>query len=233
MMLAIYRCCGLETDKIGDFRPPWFDKLKCFKLFYEAYKKISDIVVVYDGPESKLSEYIRTFPIKFIKIDYQSNLKSLYECYDIPLRTEFKNTDSIVIQEDDYAIRPEAGRVMLEGITSFGLYTTYLHADRFLYPQTDITYGKDYIFLGEICYHRSVESTTCSFGVSRQMFLNIHPKLYSFNLNDRRLFRDLCQSNIRLFSSMPGFSSHCCVQPYNMMGGSFFDWGKLMESVKL
>ena len=233
MMLAIYRCCGLEMDKIKDFRPPWFDKLKCFKSFYDSYKDCSKIIVVYDGPESRLSEYIKTFPVEFSHITYQSNLQSLLFCYDIPLNSGYPPFQNIVFLEDDYTFRPEAGSTMFAGIEEYDLYTTYLHFDRFLYPQNDISFGKEYIFLGGNCYNRSVESTTCSFGLSRKLYKQIYPALLKYQLNDRELFRSLFRNNIRLFSSMPGFSAHCCVQPYNMMDGSFFDWGKLMESVTI
>lgn len=218
--LVIYRCCDaeLQPSQFKHVRPSWFNKLKCFKSVWDECNAgnpfLTDLIVVHDGAKRELYEYISKKTNKIHKINYNSNNLSLYETFDIAdkyfNREPGGNPEYDVIHfiEDDFLVRPKFLHAMYYGTKAFGLTTGFDHLDR--YKRTDdATLGKEYVAfsMSTYCHWRTVESTTCTWSCTRDMWKNISPTVRKHGLQDRELFRDLYSQGIRLWSPIPGYST--------------------------
>lgn len=231
-LIAIYRACGGETNQNKPFRPVYFNKFKAWKSFFDAGFGInSNIIVVWDGPETKLSDYIKTFPIlDFVNLDYQNNQRSLLECYEI-----YKKLDSkyIYFCEDDFLHLPNSFDVLMDGLKRFQFVSLYDHPDRSF--QRDITHKNEEIFYGSYCHWRSAISTTCTFATNKDVF---NKTIDDFELycqsgyeapEDHKCWVNLFYKGYRLFTPMPGFSTHCDVRHLS----PYIDWQSVFENIKL
>ena len=225
MIDVVYRACGSDITSSGGSRPSWFSKISCFNSFWNCVKMSSISVnfhVIYDGPESSLLEHIKSFVSNVTLVNFMSNEQSLDYCYDyMENNTEF---DRIYLLEDDYLHKPGAIGLLVEGIDKFGLVTLQDHPDR--YTRTDDIVIADNIYITETSHWRTIESTTGTWAVHKDVFDRIKVKAKSFNRNDRDFFRSLIlEDNIRIFSPMPGYSTHV---DYGYMT-PFADWEKVNE----
>ena len=212
--LIIYRCCDAEltVNEFKGIRPSWFNKLKCFKSYwndYENYRDSYDFLVVHDGDKKSFYEYIASETSNIIKVNYKSNNRSLYETFNIA-EQGFKDKDYKCVHfiEDDFLARPGFLHTVQRGSEYFGLVTGFDHLDRYK-RSDDVSFGKEYIaFLKSTnCHWRTAESTTCTWSCSRGVWDTIQPTVRKHGLEDRELFRELIKQNIRLWTPMPGYST--------------------------
>ena len=224
-LVSIYRACGneIEESNFRPSRPKWFSKFKCWKSFFNSFQK-EEIHIVWDGPENKLSEYIKSFPNHYFhNLPGVGNQKSLLACYDLAKQT---NSEYINFVEDDYFWYPHACDLMLAGLVKFNFVTLYLHPDRTREPSDDITYGREFFLKTISSYWVSNESTTCSFACSRPVFNHCEQNLRDFcnkgvgAPDDRGFFREMAKNGLRLFSPVYAFSTHC-EEPHV---AQFMDW---------
>lgn len=228
---VIYRACGSECDKPKPFRPSWFSKQKCWDSFINEFDTPDyDIHVIWDGPRNALSETMESANVKIDYMNYQNNQKSLLGCY--VLADNLTHCDGLYFVEDDYIHRYGAGRVFKEGLNRFKFITLYDHPDRYTAAHTDITYNQEAIFLGEKSYWRTVESTTCTVGISKPLFNMLKDDLFRFcekgvgAPEDRAFYRHVIMNRgLRLFGAMPGYSTHC-VQG---LLSPLVDWDKVVS----
>lgn len=226
---VIYRCC--EGDTKGAFRPKHFSKINCLNNFLDVFrfndrpKGVSiNIIPVHDGPVGRLYDAFQEYDIPVEKINVNSNAKSLEACLE--LASGLEQTDIIYFLEDDYLHTEQALEVLIEGFNvtnsfnKLNIISLYDHMDR-LIRNDDIDYGKTNILLGDLRYWRTAESTTCTWAVKRDVYLNnIYSVAKSFGLNDRELFRELRKQGVILFTPMIGASTHC----HEPFMSPFIDW---------
>ena len=232
---VIYRACPLELDNHKPGRPAFFDKEKCYKSFYNSFAHKSDIHIVWDGnTDNRLYKCIEqtSHSVKIHQINVKNNQRSLEYCYDLAYKLP---NPYVYFCEDDYMYLPNSYEFMIDALKlGYNPLTLYEHLDRFLFDDvtklyvggTDETIGQDYIGLTKFGRVRTVESTTCSFACSKNLFDYIKDHLYRFNTDgigaplDRPLWRYVNSNlNIRLWSAIPGLACHM-VLPLT----PFIDW---------
>lgn len=237
MIDILYRACGKEIGSPSSVRPDWFSKLKCFRSFWNEFEGHPEftIHVIYDGDgtEDELSKYIKSLRFEgtrdsFLNIYCRDNAKSWFAILNFA--RSFKG-DFLYFAEDDYLYRPGAASVLSEGLQNFKLVTLYDHADRYL-GNDDVTKWRENIFMGRNCHWRSCESTTLTFGISRELFEQNAEAIENFSLNDRPLFRYLVEKGIRLFSPMPGYATHLVTKPINLTS-PLINWEKINAEIQL
>lgn len=233
-LTIVYRAYAGETDgKLNPVRPPWFDKFKCFKSFINEFGEKSKIIVLWDGEEMGVFyDYLKCHHIEIRCYGKIGNKGTLLKTYDI-LKEE--NTDIVCAWEDDYLVRGGCHKVVMEGF-KMGCYmlTPYEHMDRYDYPQLDVSYGREYIYIGEQNYWRSVESTTGSCFFRKDIYDSLlYSKLLEHHVNDRSFFREMFSKNIRLFSPMPGYATHLCIDRGINLMSPFVDWQAVNGSIVL
>ena len=229
----IYRTYSGETDgNLNRFRPTWFSKFRCWKSFWDEFGKKTDVIVLWDGePFGELYEYIKSFGPKIFNYGKLGNLKSLLKTYEL---LKILNTNVIATVEDDFLIFPECLDVLQEGFCmGFPMMSTYEHIDRYDLPSHDVSFGKDEIYKGSRCYFRSVESTTGTCFFRKNIFDSLYNKLITYNVNDREFFRDCYFNGFRLYSSMPGYSTHVCIDNGKNLMSPFIDWEAFSNSIIL
>jgi len=233
-MIILYRASNYELEG-GTFksnRPPWFSKQKCFKSIMDAFHASYrlggqyELHVVLDGPRGKLSEYIESFKHANVRqINANGNAASLLQVYDIYLN-EFKGKD-VYFVEDDYLHMPHSLRMIQEGIERFNLVTGYDHTDRYMRTD-DASFQRESIALGSTCHWRTAESTTCTWATKGGEWGERLVKIAKqYLLEDRAFFRHLINSEIRLYTPMPGCTTH--MNAYQL--SPFTDWQTFNNSL--
>jgi hypothetical protein len=205
----IYRLCELETppSSLRSGRPSWFSKANSLSNFLgciEEFKnEIGEVVFVHDGPQGVLYEQLTNHKID--KINTLDNEKSLSRVYEIA--SEIRGT--IYFVEDDYLHLPGSISTLFNGVKRFGLVTGYDHPDRYL-REDDVSLGNESVAWDEstMRHWRTVESTTCTFAVREDILSAILPTLKLYLAHDRALFRKLIEVGLRLWSPIPGISTH-------------------------
>lgn len=233
-LTIVYRAYAGETDgKLNPVRTEWFSKFKCFKSFINEFGGKSKIIVLWDGePEGDFYNYIKNSNVEIQNYGKLGNKDSLLKTYDI-LKQE--SCDMVGAMEDDYLFRKDCQEVIEEGYKmGFPLIAPYDCRERYLAPKEDHSFGQEYIFMGKKNYWRSCESTTGSCFFNKTLYDHIlFDKLKLYNVNDRSFFRDILKSGTRLFSTMPGFSTHVCVDRGVNLMSPFVDWRAVNNSIVL
>jgi hypothetical protein len=189
-------------------RLPWFSKLNCLKSFLDSveYSKnyIASVTFIHDGSEGDL---IKAIPVhyKIIKVNACSNEGSLLATYEAAKEIP----GDIYYLEDDYLHLPESIKNIALALPSLGLVTGYDHEDRYV-RDDDLSFGKEMIIFDKASnrHWRTAESTTCTFAISESMRPKIEPFTRKFMLKDRMLFRKLYKKKIRLWTPIPGLTTH-------------------------
>lgn len=189
-------------------RLPWFSKLNCLKSFLDSIELsknyINSVTFIHDGPEGQL---IRAIPdqFKIIKVNACSNEGSLLATYEAAKEI----TGDIYFVEDDYLHLPASIKLIALALPSLGLVTGYDHEDRYV-RDDDLSFGKEMIIFDKASnrHWRTAESTTCTFAISEAMRPKVEPFARKFMLLDRKLFRKLYKKKIRLWSPVPGLTTH-------------------------
>lgn len=234
--LIIYRCCDAELNVVEfkGVRPSWFNKLKCFRSYwdeYEKHKKDYDFLVVHDGDKKGFYEYITGKTNNIVKINYKSNNRSLYETFDIAEQGfTGKNYKCVHFIEDDFLSRAGFLQTVQRGAEHFGLVTGFDHLDRYK-RSDDASFGKEYIaFLKSTnCHWRTAESTTCTWSCSKDVWNIIQPVARKHGLEDREFFRELINQKIRLWTPIPGYSTTLDVNTFS----PGIDWKQVNDLITL
>jgi GT2 family glycosyltransferase len=230
-LAIIFWCSGSELDgqiRPDKHRPTWYDKKKNFKSLMNAAQGI-DVYVIYDGQENDYTNYIKSQPIKeFTRINVGSGLESIKEVYR-KISSLFDKYDHFYISEDDYMYLPDAFNVLLQGVNRIenSIFTLYDHPDR--YTRTDdITYGQEKLTITDSCHWRTAESTCSSFCVSKEI-LKANADIFTGQLPDRELSRELYRRGVRLWSPIHGRATHL----NTLFMTPFIDWGKLNAHIQI
>jgi hypothetical protein len=212
-------------------RPSWFNKLICYKSVWDMSHNdpsTFSMHVIYDGGNSPLLDYIQSMRVSDGAIYYvnnESKYDSMTEQWDL---ADKLTGDWIYFVEDDYLHTTDAARVMMEGANKFDLLTLYDHLDRYT-RSDDITTGKETVALSPSCHWRTAESTTSTWACSRKLWNDIREIAKKHGPNDRSFFYDLIANNVRLWTPIPGRSTHC-IKGYM---SPLVDWDQVAAGVKL
>jgi glycosyltransferase involved in cell wall biosynthesis len=206
-------------------RPNWFDKRRFFsKLHTDCKRSNIPLSVVFDGtPET---HFVNDF--KNINI-HPISKKSAAWSYKFMLDLACKNTacnmnDIVYFTEDDYFHRPGWITAITNAFesTDADYVTLYDHPDKYFhYPGL-----QSEIFKGEVCYWRTVPSTTDTFATRLKTLLedkDILTRYCDFNTNtskDHQRFLHLKYTGRKLVSALPAFSTH--VEEYQL--SPFINW---------
>ncbi len=219
MIHVVYRLCELEAPGTPkrEARPTYFNKVNCLKNMLNTFGYgANHITFVHDGPKAKLWECIEELEdtyknVQILKINARSNQESLRSALEVG-----KHVDcSIVYQlEDDYLHVSDAakmlwvGRELTRSISSNpAVFSLYDHPDR--YTRSDNRdAGKTSIHF-HTCHWRTAESTTCTWACDYDHYDTIVKYAEKHLLNDRKLFYDLADNGIKLYTPMPGAATHC------------------------
>jgi hypothetical protein len=208
MINIIYRFCNNPCSERHN-RPEWFSKINCFESLYQNFiiKNNYKFYCIQDGEDGYLTDFIKTKNKieKFININYKSNAASLNFCLNY---ADNIKEGHFYFVEDDFLHRVNSNIILEEGLNKFNLISLYDHLDRYI-VQDDITKNCESIAISKSSYWRTAESTTCTWACSRQLWEQIKNTAKSFNLNDRGFFRNLIQQNIRLWTPIQAYSTHC------------------------
>jgi hypothetical protein len=208
MINIIYRFCNNPCSERHN-RPEWFSKINCFESLYQNFitKDNYKLYCIQDGEDGVLTSFIQTKNKieKFININYKSNAASLDFCLNYA--DNIKDGDFYFV-EDDFLHRANSHIILEEGLHKFNLISLYDHLDRYT-VQDDITKNCESIDISRSSYWRTAESTTCTWACTRQLWEQIKNNAKHFNLNDRDFFRSLIQKNIRLWTPIKAYSTHC------------------------
>lgn len=226
----IYRCCGKETGglPIPALRPTWFSKEKCFKSVLNMRDQIPNVFslhVQYDGADSTMLDYIKQKQPASIYWTNENSPASIDHQWILADRT---GGDFIYFVEDDYLHTPDAAKVLCEGAERLSLITLYDHNDRYT-RLDDLTKNQESVEVTKSCHWRTAESTTCTWGCSRALWGRIKKTAIHHRNEDRVFFRTLLKMGVRLWTPMPGQSTHC-VTPYMT---PLVDWEKVSSGVVL
>lgn len=216
-LTVIYRCS--EEDSKRQHRPPWFSKWKCLNNFLDIFKYADkilgvniEIIAVHDGPRGLLHDFLEFNDISIQKINIGSNAGSLDYCLKLATNLD---TDIIYFLEDDYLHVEYSPHILLDGfdvaktLKKSHIVSLYDHADRY-HRVDDIDYGQTNVLLGSWRHWRTAESTTCTWAVSKETYMNdVYDLANKFSLDDRGLFRALRTKDTVLFTPITGASTHC------------------------
>ena len=131
------------------------------------------------------------------------------------LAKELTKTDIIYFLEDDYLHKYESYDAIIDGFNliknnnNLSFLSLKDHPDR--YTRTDdIDYGRTNVYLGNKHHWRTAESTTCTWAISQDDYMEFGFDLaVKHLLNDRAFFREALTMGKRLVTPMPGASTHC------------------------
>jgi hypothetical protein len=172
-----------------------------------------------------LSNKAEELNYKVIFNNFNSVIKSVFFKFDYA--ENFSSSDYIYFLEDDYVHTSNALNIMLDGVKTFELISGYDHLDRYT-RDDDISFGMESIFFKNNTHWRTAESTTATFMCTKKMLKEILPYAKKHLANDRNFFRELYTKNIRLFTPIPGVSTH--VHENFLSPG--LDWEKILNDFK-
>ena len=207
MINIIYRFCNLPCSARHN-RPDWFSKITCFESIYKNFStKNYNLYCIQDGKDGSLTSFIKSKKnIKqFININFNSNAASLDFCLNYV--NDIKEGDFYFI-EDDFLHRKNSNQILEEGLKKCNLISLYDHPDRYT-TEDDLTKNCESICLTTSSYWRTAESTTCTWACTRDIWNIIKEDAKYFNLQDRSFFRSLIKKNIRLWTPIKAYSTHC------------------------
>jgi hypothetical protein len=224
MINIIYRFCNRQCLPWHN-RPEWFSKIKNFESIYQNFSKPNyRIYCIQDGDDSDLTYFIKSKNniYDFLNINFNSNASSLDFC--LKFAGTIPDGDFYFV-EDDYLHRLNSNIILEEGLSKFNLITLYDHLDRYT-RQDDVSKNSESIDITNSSHWRTAESTTCTWACTREIWNLIKEDAKKFNLNDRGFFRNLIQKNIRLWTPIKAYSTHCMSQYLS----PFINWEKINNS---
>lgn len=143
--------------------------------------------------------------------------------FNIALDYALQMTDPhevVYFLENDYLHRPEADKILEEGIVDMGFdyATTYDHPDKYLNPfegGNPFCVGRaedTRVYLGKYCHWKITNSSTMTFAASIKTLREDEDVLRKWTSTDYpydfQMFTELRQRGRRIGSSIPGYSTH-------------------------
>jgi len=226
----IYRACGKESgaNPPASLRPRLFSKENCFDSALRMRSQMPSVFsihVIWDGKPSPLFDYILAGKPDSVTKTNENSIASIDHQWSLADRL---TGDFIYFLEDDYLHTPDAAKVFYEGAERFNLISLYDHNDRYT-RLDDLTRNQEKVDVTGSCHWRTAESTTCTWACSRNLWSRIKNTAVHHRFDDRGFFRTLLKTGVRLWTPMPGRSTHC-VTPYMT---PFVDWEKVSDGVTL
>lgn len=230
MFNVIYRLCENEADgNLRPHRPFWFSKQNCLKSFLNAVNfaenRIDKLIFVHDGSGDTLLNMI---PKKYeiVKINENSNIKSLYKTYDIADELD----GDLYFVEDDYLHLPLSILKIYSALPNYKLINGYDHSDRYT-RNDDIIYQVKVDFNLNSNHHwRTAESTCCTYAIEGTIYKQLSPLIRNYGLNDRELFRHLHRIGLPLWTPIPGVTSQ--IDTNLSPGINWFDFNDYVSTIK-
>jgi hypothetical protein len=150
---------------------------------------------------------------RVVTVEGGSEGKAFLKLLDYIEKLDLLPDTIIYIVEDDYLHRPSWVQVLLEGFSlpNIDYVTLYDHKDKYFAPM----YRKltSQLFATSSCHWRTTPSTTNTFAMRYQTFLEDLPIHRRFSINrkisaDHTKFCALSRRGRTLISSIPGYSTH-------------------------
>ena len=212
-----------DGQNFNKARPDWFNKRDCFLNFISVFGKTDTTVIadsVCEDTYAWLCEQVGEDKVH--RTSYKSGAFSfLHACR---LCMELPDDTNVFMQEDDYAMTPDAKKVALEGLGIAHYVTLVDHPDKFVNAGTAVNgcVGNPFIednsevtrvYLTESVHWKLTNSTMMSWGTKVKLIKEDYDAYAHFCQtgfpNDFHLFQYLINTRKRkLISPLPGKSCH-------------------------
>lgn len=213
-------------------RPSYFSREKCYHNLLQTLPRFATITFLLDTYHGNLQDHFlsqeKKYPVITEKLG--SETTSFLFLLDVVQKAKLKDDTIVYLLEDDYLHKASWGKVLLDGFShpQVDYLSLYDHNDKYdqkLYPHLQST-----ILQGKYCYFRSTPSTTNTFAVQAKTLLRDMEIQRSFSVGrkiteDHQKFLKLGEEGRRLFSALPGWSTHMEIG----LQSPFVDWKKVSE----
>ena len=229
-------------------------------VYKEMPKGETNLNVIFDGDDSEYLDYIQSFDfINLVRINSKNNNASLMKSYSFADSLDFefvyfveddylhrKNAGKVLLEgfhwewlmkiKNPQHVDPTS---YTQGkLEKFDLITLYDHTARYQ-GSGDITFGRDRIAVSPsvaeggkdgYAHWRTMESTTCTWGCSRDTYEKIKGHVKRYGLQDREFFRFLYTDlKLRLWASIPGFSTHV----HEPFMSPLINWSEVADEISI
>lgn len=180
---------------------------------------LENITVIGDNLNKETENMVNNLNVRLVKVSNGNGSGTFRDALNLAI-DENKDEEIIYLLEDDFLHKPEAKKLIEEGVRSFNSYiTTYDHPDKYLDPQFGgnplISSGGEVTRLvtTKSSHWKMTNSTVMSFATSRKTLVEDKELLYKHSSNkitdSFNLFLELAQTKGRpCLSSVPGVSTH-------------------------
>jgi hypothetical protein len=189
----------------------------------------SQIEVIADNVEPETKKWLESYNFKKLHETNLGNSGSFW--YILECALKLNQNDFVYFVEDDYVHKPNAQKVLMEGLQIADYVTLYDHPDKYMdgiNPEVRNGGEKTKVFLTDSCHWKITNSTTMTFaskvatlaadkkyfkaftvGIIKTNIPFIRRISYGKSPRDFNLF--ICLRNLKkriLISSIPGYSTH-------------------------
>lgn len=195
---------------------------------------LENITVVGDNLNKETEEMVTSLGVRLVKVSNGSGAGTFRSALDLSIE-ENSDEDVVYLLEDDFLHKPEAAKLMEEGVNTFNAYVTgYDHPDKYINKDRG---GNPFIESGgeatrlvrtESSHWKMTNSTVMSFAASTKRLKEDRELLYKYSseriTDSFRFFLELAQERgVACISSVPGVSTHV----ESMWLSPFTDWSKI------
>lgn len=240
-LIVFYRISDKGNPKN---RMPNLDYRKSLDNFIKEFSP-SQIEVIADNVEPETKKWLQTYNFKKLHETSLGNSGSFW--YIVKCALKLDKNDFVYLVEDDYLHKPNAQKVLMEGLKIADYVTLYDHKDKYMEgvnPEVENGGENTKVFLTESCHWKITNSTTMTFAckietlIQDKFFLKaftvgvlktnipfIRRISYGASPRDFDMFRSLRNFKKRkLISSIPGYSTHGEVEFLSPLT----DWNKII-----
>lgn len=210
------RHCAFSSVSQFKDRPVWFDRERIHKnLLSTLNPELCDLHIFFDG-DGWGNHFVKKYHEEVESKSFGSEASSFIGLIEHVASLSLDKGTIIYIVEDDYLHAPNWCEAMLDGFNLFGnsksYITLYDHADKYFFPEYADLRSK--IVAGNVCHWRNTPSTTNTYAGTIERFIadiDYH-LLFSRGVSitrDHQKFLALGEAGKTLYSSIPGYSTHC------------------------
>jgi hypothetical protein len=206
----IYRISDNKTKTNLD----GINKQFCLNNFIEVFG-IDNLLIIADNCKSQTIDLLKECKLNYRETSL-GNSNSFSKILDISTE-EYKDEDNIYLCEDDYIHKVNSKDILLEGLEIAEFVSLYDHPDKYGLnsPNPLIKDGGELskVLLTKSSHWKTTNSTTMTFACKiktiKEFITRMKFYLDSSIPKDYIMWRDILCDNVRLISSIPGYSTHC------------------------
>lgn len=216
-MKVYYR---LSNQSAGGYKEklPHATKEYCLSNAIQVFG-LDNVVVIGDNLNTETEQMVNSLEVRLVKVNNGSGAGTFRSALDLAIE-ENSDKDIVYLLEDDFLHKPEASKIIEEGIKTFNTYTTgYDHPDKYINkdqggnPFVESGGEATRLVLTENSHWKITNSTVMSFAASRERLLKDKELLYKYSsgriTDSFRFFLELSQDKrVACISPVPGVSTH-------------------------